>query len=97
MKDTVILAYSGGLDTSVLIKWLQENCNVDVITFTMELGQKSNLAKVDQKKQNALGVKKHYSIDGTKEFITNYVFPAIKANALYESRISNGDCPRDDL
>jgi len=89
MKDTVILAYSGGLDTSVLIKWLQENCDVDVITFTMELGQKSNLAKVEEK-ANSLGVKKHYSIDGTKEFITTYVFPAIKANALYESEYPMG-------
>ncbi|MCW4016692.1 MAG: argininosuccinate synthase, partial [Candidatus Bathyarchaeota archaeon] len=71
MKDTVILAYSGGLDTSVLIKWLQEENNVDVITFTMELGQKSNLEKVSEKAQ-ALGVKKHYSVDGTKEFITKY-------------------------
>ena len=85
MKDTVILAYSGGLDTSVLIKWLQENCDVDVITFTMELGQNSNLAKVEEK-ANELGVKKHYSIDGTKEFITKYVFPAIKANALYQTK-----------
>jgi argininosuccinate synthase len=89
MKDTVILAYSGGLDTSVLIKWLQENCNVDVITFTMELGQKSNLDKVEEK-ANSLGAKKHYSIDGTKEFITEYVFPAIKANALYESKYPMG-------
>ncbi len=89
MKDTVILAYSGGLDTSVLIKWLQEEAEVDVITFTMELGQKSNLANVSEKAKE-LGVKKHYSIDGTKEFITKYVFPAIKANALYESEYPMG-------
>ena len=84
MKDTVILAYSGGLDTSVLIKWLQEEAKVDVITFTMELGQKSNLANVSEKAQS-LGAKKHYSIDGTKEFITKYVFSAIKAgvNGIY--------------
>jgi argininosuccinate synthase len=85
MKDTVILAYSGGLDTSVLIKWLQEENDVDVVTFTMELGQNSDLAKVSEKAQT-LGVKKHYSVDGTKEFITKYVFPAIKANALYEGK-----------
>ncbi len=85
MKDTIILAYSGGLDTSVLIKWLQEEYDVDVITFTMELGQKSNLEKVSEK-ANKLGAKKHYSVDGTKEFIKNYVFPAIKANALYEGK-----------
>jgi argininosuccinate synthase len=85
MKDTVILAYSGGLDTSILIKWLQENHNVDVITFTMELGQHSDLEKVEEKAQK-LGAKKHYSIDGTKEFLTNYAFPAVKANALYEGK-----------
>jgi argininosuccinate synthase len=85
MKDTIILAYSGGLDTSVLIKWLQEEYDVDVITFTMELGQKSNLEKVSEK-ANKLGAKKHYSVDGTKEFIKKYVFPAIKANALYEGK-----------
>jgi argininosuccinate synthase len=85
MKDTIILAYSGGLDTSVLIKWLQEEYDVDVITFTMELGQKSNLEKVSEK-ANKLGAKKHYSIDGTEEFVQKYVFPAIKANALYEGK-----------
>ncbi|MFA5364632.1 MAG: argininosuccinate synthase domain-containing protein, partial [Candidatus Bathyarchaeia archaeon] len=85
MKDTVILAYSGGLDTSVLIKWLQEECDVEVITFTMELGQNSDLEKVSEK-ANMLGVKKHYSINGTAEFIKNYVFPAIKANSLYEGK-----------
>ncbi len=85
MKDTVILAYSGGLDTSVLIKWLQEEYDFDIVTFTMELGQKSNLEKVSEKAKQ-LGAKKHYSIDGTKEFIENYVFPAIKANALYEGK-----------
>jgi argininosuccinate synthase len=85
MRDTVILAYSGGLDTSILIKWLQEEYDIDIVTFTMELGQKSNLEKVSEKAKQ-LGAKKHYSIDGTKEFIENYVFPAIKANALYEGK-----------
>lgn len=85
MKDTIILAYSGGLDTSVLIKWLQEEHDVDVITFTMELGQQTDLKKVAEK-ANSLGAKKHYSIDGTEEFVLNHVFPAIKANALYEGK-----------
>ncbi|MGD9212968.1 MAG: argininosuccinate synthase, partial [Desulfobacteraceae bacterium] len=85
MKDTVILAYSGGLDTSVLIKWLQEEHNVDVITFTMELGQQTNLKQVGQKALN-LGAKNHYSINGTEEFVTKHVFPAIKANAMYEGK-----------
>ena len=83
MKDTVILAYSGGLDTSVLIKWLQEEYDVNVVTFTMELGQQTDLKKVGDKAR-FLGAKNHYSVDGTEEFVLNYVFPAIKANALYE-------------
>ena len=85
MKDTVILAYSGGLDTSVLIKWLQEEHDVDVITFTMELGQQTDLKKVG-KKALSLGAKNHYSVDGTEEFVINHVFPAIKANAMYEGK-----------
>jgi argininosuccinate synthase len=83
MKDTVILAYSGGLDTSVLIKWLQEEYDVDVVTFTMELGQQTDLKTVGTKALS-LGAKNHYSVDGTEEFVLKYVFPAIKANALYE-------------
>lgn len=83
MKDTVILAYSGGLDTSVLIKWLQEEYDVEVVTFTMELGQQTNLKMVGDKALS-LGAKNHYSVDGTEDFVLNYVFPAIKANSLYE-------------
>jgi len=85
MKDTIILAYSGGLDTSVLVKWLQEEYDVDIITFTMELGQQTDLKKVAEK-AHKLGAKKHYSVDGTEEFVLNHVFPAIKANALYEEK-----------
>ena len=85
MKDTIILAYSGGLDTSVLIKWLQEEYDVDVITFTMELGQQTDLKKVAEK-AHSLGAKKHYSIDAEEEFVIKHVFPAIKANALYEEK-----------
>ena len=85
MKDTIILAYSGGLDTSVLIKWLQEDYNVDIITFTMELGQQTDLKKVTDK-AISLGAKKHSSVDGTEKSVLKYVFPAIKANALYEGK-----------
>jgi argininosuccinate synthase len=85
MKGTIILAYSGGLDTSVLVKWLQEKYNVDLITVTIELGQQIDLKKVEEKAHN-LGVKKHYSINAEEEFVTKHVFPAIKANALYEEK-----------
>ena len=80
-----MLAYSGGLDTSVMIKWLQEKYNAEVITVTVNVGQPENLTEVEEKAKN-LGVSKHYSIDAKDEFATDYVFPAIKANALYEGK-----------
>jgi argininosuccinate synthase len=85
MKDTILLAYSGGLDTSVLIKWLQEKYDSDLITVTLDVGQQNDLRAIE-KKAISLGVKKHYSIDVKEEFVTNHVFPAIKANALYEGK-----------
>ena len=63
MKDAILLAYSGGLDTSVLVKWLQEKYGVDLITVTLDLGQQSDLKEVEEKAKS-LGVKRHYSIDG---------------------------------
>ena len=85
MKDTILLAYSGGLDTSVLIKWLQEKYDADLITVTLDVGQQNDLKAIEEKAIN-LGAKKHYSIDAKEEFVTNHVFPAIKANALYEGK-----------
>ena len=85
MKDTILLAYSGGLDTSVLIKWIQQKYDANVITLTLDLGQQSDL-KAIEKKAKSLGVKKHYSIDAKEEFVTNHVFLGIKANALYEGK-----------
>ncbi len=80
-----MLAYSGGLDTSVMIKWLQEKYNAEVITATVNVGQPEDLTEVAEKANN-LGVLKHYSIDAKEEFATDYIFPAIKANALYEGK-----------
>jgi argininosuccinate synthase len=80
-----VLAYSGGLDTSVLIKWLQEEYNAEVITVTVDVGQQENLKEVEEKAKR-LGVLKHYSIDAKDEFAANYIFPAIRANALYEGK-----------
>jgi argininosuccinate synthase len=85
ITEKIVLAYSGGLDTSVLIKWLQEKYNAEVITVTVDVGQQENLKEVEQKAQS-LGVLKHYSIDAREEFAANYIFPAIKANALYEGK-----------
>jgi argininosuccinate synthase len=80
-----VLAYSGGLDTSVMIKWLQEKYGSEVITITVNVGQLENLTEAEEKANN-LGVLKHYSIDAKNEFAEDYVFPAIKANALYEGK-----------
>jgi len=85
MKDTILLAYSGGLDTSVLVKWLQEKYDVDLITVILDVGQQNDLKEIEEKAKS-LGVKKHYSIDAKEEFAANHVFPAIKANALYEGK-----------
>ena len=85
MPEKIVLAYSGGLDTSVLIKWLQEKYNAQVITVTVNVGQPEDLKEVADKAQH-LGVLKHYSIDAREEFAVDYVFPAIKANALYEEK-----------
>ncbi|MBS7640664.1 MAG: argininosuccinate synthase [Candidatus Bathyarchaeia archaeon] len=85
MEKKIVLAYSGGLDTSVMIKWLQEKYDASVITVTLDVGQKEDLKAIEEKAYK-LGVLKHYSIDAKEEFVKNYVFPAIKANALYEGK-----------
>jgi argininosuccinate synthase len=85
MTETVVFAYSGGLDTSVLTKWLQEKYKVDVITVTLDVGQQDDLETIE-KNAKSLGVLKHYTIDGKHEFVTDYVLPALKANALYEGK-----------
>jgi argininosuccinate synthase len=68
-----------------LIKWLQEKYDVDLITVTLDVGQQNDLKKIGEK-ATTLGARKHYSIDGKEEFVTNHVFSAIKANALYEGK-----------
>lgn len=85
MKETVVFAYSGGLDTSVLTKYLQEKYKVNVITVTVDVGQQDDLKAIEEKAKS-LGALKHYSINAQHEFATEYVFPAIKANALYEEK-----------
>ena len=85
MKQKSILAFSGGLDTSVVVKYMQDMHNMDVITVTVDVGQGDDSTKI-AKKAKKLGVKKHYNIDAKKEFVTDYIFPAIKANALYQKK-----------
>jgi len=79
----VVLAYSGGLDTSVILKWLQENYGCEVVTFTADLGQGEELEPA-RKKAEMLGVKEIFIEDLREEFVENYVFPMFRANALYE-------------
>ncbi|MGQ9719832.1 MAG: argininosuccinate synthase [Candidatus Jordarchaeum sp.] len=81
--DLCILLYSGGLDTSCMLKWLQENYNTDVITVTLNVGQSKEFREIEDKAKK-LGAKKHYTIDAKEEFVKDYVFKAIKANALYQ-------------
>jgi argininosuccinate synthase len=79
----VVLAYSGGLDTSVILKWLQETYGCEVVTFTADLGQGEELEPARAKAQ-MLGVKQIFVEDLREEFVREYVFPMFRANALYE-------------
>ncbi|MCL4425612.1 MAG: argininosuccinate synthase [Firmicutes bacterium] len=79
----VVLAYSGGLDTSVAIKWLQERYGVEVIALTADVGEGKDLAFIHDKALK-IGAKKCYVVDAQEEFVKSYVFPTLKANALYE-------------
>ena len=85
MKQKAILAFSGGLDTSVVVKYLQENHNMDVVTVTVDVGQGDNIKKITAKAKK-LGVIKHYNIDAKIEFVTKFIFPSIKANSLYQKK-----------
>ncbi len=79
----VVLSYSGGLDTSIILKMLQEKLNAEVVTVTVDVGQRDDFQEIEEKAYG-LGAVKHYTVDARKEFAENYVFPAIKANALYD-------------
>jgi argininosuccinate synthase len=83
MKQKIVVAYSGGLDTSVMVKWLMEKYDADIITATGNLGQKKELIGIEEKALKT-GVKKVYIEDLTKEFVEHYIFRALKAGALYE-------------
>ncbi len=78
-----VLAYSGGLDTSVILKWLQQSYACEIITFTADLGQGAELEPA-RSKAEAMGVKQIYVEDLREEFVSQYVFPMLRANAVYE-------------
>ncbi len=79
----VVLAYSGGLDTSVILKWLQDKYQCEVVTFTADLGQREEVEPAREKAQ-ALGIQEIYVEDLREEFVRDYVFPMFRANTLYE-------------
>ncbi len=79
----VVLAYSGGLDTSVILKWLQETYGCEVVTFTADLGQGEELEPA-RKKAEMFGVKQIFIEDVREEFVRDFVFPMFRANAMYE-------------
>ena len=81
--NKVVLAYSGGLDTSVIVKWLQETYNCEVVTYTADLGQGEEVEPA-RAKAEALGVKEIYIEDVREEFVRDYVFPMFRANTIYE-------------
>ncbi|CCU80684.1 Argininosuccinate synthase [Halanaerobium saccharolyticum subsp. saccharolyticum DSM 6643] len=81
----ILLAYSGGLDTSVAIKWLQDKYDAEIITYTAHLGQPQDWDAVEEKAM-ATGASKAYIDDIREEFITDYVYPALKVNAMYQEK-----------
>ena len=83
--NKVVLAYSGGLDTSIILKWLQDEYNAEVITFTADLGQGEEVEPARQKALDC-GIKPEniFILDIKEEFVKDYVFPMFRANAIYE-------------
>jgi argininosuccinate synthase len=85
VADKVVLAYSGGVDTSVAIKWLQEKYNMDVIAFSVDVGNEPDFPAIREKALK-LGAVKAVVADAKKAFINDFVFPALKANAMYQGQ-----------
>src|SRR5262245_37761447 len=81
--EKVILAYSGGLDTSVILKWLKQSYGCEVVCFAADIGQAEELSGLEEKAL-ATGASKIYIEDLREEFVRDFVFTAVKANAVYE-------------
>jgi argininosuccinate synthase len=82
--NKVVLAYSGGLDTSAIVPWLKENYGCEVVTYTANLGQGDEELVGLEKKAIASGASKAYIVDLREEFLTEYAFPTMQAGAIYE-------------
>ena len=81
----IVLAYSGGLDTSVLVNWLKEHYSAEIITFAADIGQEEELDGLEAKAK-ATGATTHYTVDLVDEFARDFIFPMMRANALYEGQ-----------
>ncbi len=81
----IVLAYSGGLDTSVIVKWLRETYDAEIVTFAADIGQEEELRGLPQKAKKT-GASKHYTLDLVEEFARDFIYPMIRANAVYEGQ-----------
>jgi len=81
----IVLAYSGGLDTSVIVKWLKETYDAEIITFAADIGQEEELKGLPTKARKT-GATKHYTLDLVEEFARDFIYPMIRANAIYEGQ-----------
>jgi argininosuccinate synthase len=84
-REKIVLAYSGGLDTSVAIKWLMDNYNYDVIAVSLDVGEGKDLSFVKDKALKVGAIESHV-VDAQERFAHEYVLPVIKANAMYEGK-----------
>jgi argininosuccinate synthase len=84
-KEKVCLAYSGGLDTSVAIKWMADNYGCEVVAVTVDVGQPDDLNDA-MRRAKEIGAARSWVVDAKKEFVEDYIFPSLKANALYEGK-----------
>ncbi len=82
-KKKIVLAYSGGLDTSIILKWLQENYDAEVISYTANIGQKIDRRKI-LKNARILGVRKIIIEDLKDLFVKDYIYPMLRGHAIYE-------------
>src|SRR5579871_5391883 len=83
VAEKVVLAYSGGLDTSVAVRWLREEYGYDVVTLTMDLGQGVDLSPI-QKKALKVGASQAFVVDARPAFVNYFIWPALQAGALYQ-------------
>mgnify|MGYP000743028569 CR=1 FL=1 len=85
----IVLAYSGGLDTSVIVKWLKETYGAEIITYAADVGQEEELKGLAAKAKKT-GASKHYTLNLVEEFAKDYIFPMMRANAMYEGEYRLG-------